>query len=266
MSDSPTDAKPEPTPTTSTASARRPKVLAAVLMALAALAFWVSSRLTWATVYATDEMSPSRYLPVKGADWSPWLTPLALVLLAAILAAFSLRGWGLRLVAVLVALGGVLAAFPALSMMTSNSDSLYAARAIDLADRYVVKLTTTNSWVAAVVLAGTVLSVAAAIVLLRSAAGAGMSSKYKTPAARRAELEREIFADYEKRKADAAGRTETPESTETSESMETSKVTETSTASEESGADEPSPGAAKANERMMWDALDTGIDPTDPAR
>ena len=118
---------------------RRTKIVAAVLMVLGALAFWGSSRLTWATVYAGDGMSPDRYLSVKGADWSPWLTPLALVLLAAILAAFSLRGWGVRVVAVLVAAGGLLAAFPALSVMTGSPDSLYAARAIDLSERYSVR-------------------------------------------------------------------------------------------------------------------------------
>ncbi|MGW0035986.1 TIGR02234 family membrane protein [Gordonia sp. NPDC003376] len=225
---------------------RRTKIVAAVLMAAAAAAFWAASRLTWATVFAGDGMSPDRYMTVKGADWSPWLTPLALVLLAAILAAFSLRGWALRILAVLVAAGGVLAAFPALSMATSGSDSLYAARAIDLADRYVVRLTTTNAWVAIVVLAGTLCCVGAGVLLMRAASGAGMSSKYRTPAARREELERQVFADYERRRsgdAESAG-----DDTSADGSRGTSKA-------------DPKP---QTNERMMWDALDTGIDPTDP--
>lgn len=235
--------------TGSAATIRRTKIIAAVLMAAAAAAFWGASRLTWATVFAGDGMSPDRYLTVKGADWSPWLTPLALVLLAGILAAFSLRGWALRVLAVLVAAGGVLAAFPALSMATSGSDSLYAARAIDLADRYVVRLTTANAWVAIVVLAGTLGCVGAAVLLMRAASGAGMSSKYRTPAARREELERQVFADYERRKSggsdDAA-----PAGDEgtAAGSADTSKADR----------------KPQANERMMWDALDTGIDPTDP--
>lgn len=241
--------------TTSSAAARlrRTKVVAAVLLGLGALAFWASSRLNWATVFAGDGMSPDRYMKVKGADWSPWLTPLALVLLAAILAAFSLRGWGLRIVAILVAAAGVLAAFPALSVMTSSPDSLYAARAIDLPDRFVVRLTTTHGWVAAVVLLGTLCCVAAGVLLLRTASGAGMSSKYRTPAARRDELEREIFADHERRKAaeaagsDAAARPGSGSSTGAADG------------SERTGA----PDAQPVNERMMWDALDTGIDPTD---
>ncbi|MEP9414063.1 TIGR02234 family membrane protein [Gordonia sp. VNQ95] len=229
------------TTTTRAARVRRTKIIAAILLGLGALLFWVSSRLTWATVFAGDGMSPDRYMTVKGADWSPWLTPLALVLLAAILAAFSLRGWGLRVLAVLVAVGGLLAAFPALSMVTSSSDSLYAARAIDLADKYVVRLTTTNGWVAAVVIAGTVCCVLAGILLLRAASGAAMSSKYTTPAARREELEREIFAEHKRRKA-AADNAEDADNSATDGTAATGK---------------------QANERMMWDALDTGIDPTD---
>lgn len=230
---------------------RRTKTVAAILMAAGALAFWVASRLTWATVFAGDGMSPDRYLSVKGSDWSPWLTPLALVLLAAILAAFSLRGWALRAVAVLVAAGGVLAAFPALSLATSGADSLYAARAINLADRFVVRLTTTNAWVAAVVLVGTVCCVLAAVLLLRAASGAAMSSKYTTPAARREELEKEIFADYERRRtADADPDESTTQSTRTAKPARTDRA--------DAAPDEPT-----ANERMMWDALDTGIDPTD---
>lgn len=212
-------------------SLRRTQVLASVLLALAALALWGASRLRWARILAGDGLAPVRNFDVRGADWSPWLTPLALVLLAAILAAMSLRGWGLRLVAILVAAGGVLAAFPAVSLLVEGTDEAYAARAIDLADRYAVYTVTPNIWVAIVVLAGTVCSVAAAVLLLRVASGAGLSTKYRTPAARRDEVEAKIFADYDRRKAAAAGDTDP---------------------------DAPS-------ERLMWDALDTGIDPTDSA-
>ncbi|MDF3280161.1 TIGR02234 family membrane protein [Gordonia sp. N1V] len=247
-----------PDPTTPDAAetargSRRIKVIAAILMALGALAFWSASRVTWATVFAGDGMSPDRYMQVKGADWSPWLTPLALVLLAAILAAFSLRGWGLRIVAVLVAAGGLLAAFPALSLLTSSSDSLYAARAIDLSDRYVVRLTTTHGWVSVVVFAGTVCCVAAGVLLLRSASGAGMSSKYRTPAARRDELEREIFAEHERRKA--AG----DAGTEPAGGLTGRDGTNAAADGEDAARTEP----PHVNERMMWDALDTGIDPTE---
>ncbi|MGV9710126.1 TIGR02234 family membrane protein [Gordonia sp. NPDC003424] len=244
----------EPTPSGSRLSAvdpetatksflRRRKVLAAVLLAVAALAFWSASRLVWCTVLAADGLAPPRDFTVHGSDWSPWLTPLALVLLAAILAAFSLRGWGLRIVAVLVAVGGVLAAVPAISLLTSGANSDYAARAADLPGRFQVLLITTNPWAALVVLVGSVCAVTAAVLLMRVAGGAGMSSKYTTPAARRDELERQIFAEHEQRKrAEAAGGTDAAEA-------------------EKAGNGNT---GTPANERMMWDALDTGIDPTEP--
>ena len=55
---------------------RRTKVLGAVLLALAALAFWSASRLTWAHVLGADGLSPARTFDVKGSDWSPWLLSL----------------------------------------------------------------------------------------------------------------------------------------------------------------------------------------------
>ncbi|AZG43771.1 TIGR02234 family membrane protein [Gordonia insulae] len=233
---------------------RRRQIYAAVLLALAALAFWSSSRLVWCRVLAADGLAPARDFDVRGADWSPWLTPLALVLLAAILAAFSVRGWGLRLIAILVAAAGVLAAIPAISLITGGADSDYASDAADIPGRFQVLLITTNSWAAVVVLVGAVCAVLAGVLLLRVARGAtGMSSKYKTPGARRAELEQQIFADHERKTAGAAGvagagepggdRNDGP--------------------SADSGSARPGNEGPPANERMMWDALDTGIDPTD---
>ncbi|KAF0968232.1 MULTISPECIES: TIGR02234 family membrane protein [Gordonia] len=231
-------------------SSRRPQIIAAILMAATAAAFWGASRLTWATVSAEDGLSPQRAFDVKGSDWSPWLTPLALVYLAGIAAVLSVRGWGLRLVALLVAAGGVLAAFPAISLITGGTDSEYAADAGDIPDRYIVLYTDTKWPPAALVLLGTVCAVVAAVVLLRVAKGARMSSKYKTPAARREELETEIFADYERRKKAAAADATTGDTPATGEV--------------ETGGKDGRPGDdPDANERMMWDALDTGIDPTE---
>ena len=265
---------------------RRTKLLGSILLAAAALAFWIASRLTWATVLAADGLSPARTFDVKGSDWSPWLTPLALVLLAAILAAMSLRGWGLRILALLVAAAGVLAAFPAISLIMGGTNDLYAATAAGLSDRYVVQLVTTNNWVAAVVLIGSLCAVAAGVLLMRVASGAGMSSKYKTPAARREDIEREIFAEHKRRQASESAQAD--KSGQTDKSVQTGKSGQTdgdsrtagavssagSPAAEKSAAADDSAESAEStsgrdaehdapNERMLWDALDTGIDPTD---
>ncbi|WP_431818323.1 TIGR02234 family membrane protein [Gordonia jacobaea] len=259
---------------------RRTKLLGSILLAAAALAFWIASRLTWATVLAADGLSPARTFDVKGSDWSPWLTPLALVLLAAILAAMSLRGWGLRILALLVAAAGVLAAFPAISLIMGGTNDLYAATAAGLSDRYVVQLVTTNNWVAAVVLIGSLCAVAAGVLLMRVASGAGMSSKYKTPAARREDIEREIFAEHKRRQATESAKTDkrvqTDKNGQTDGDSRTAGAVSSagSPAGEKSAAADDSAESAEStserdaehdapNERMLWDALDTGIDPTD---
>ncbi|MEE3852513.1 TIGR02234 family membrane protein [Gordonia sp. LSe1-13] len=246
---------------------RRRQMLAAVLLAASALALWSASRLVWCRVLASDGLAPPRTFEVKGADWSPWLTPLALVLLAAILAAFSIRGWGLRLLAILIAAGGVLSAIPALSLIIDGAESAYAAEAAEIPGRFQPLLITTNSWAAAVVLVGAVCAVMAGFLLLRVAGGAsGMSSKYQTPGARRAELERQIFAEHERRKAtrsdadatDAHGAHTTGAHATGSGPNGAADSATAATPTAADGNEQPT-----TNERMMWDALDTGIDPTD---
>ncbi|MGZ8180157.1 TIGR02234 family membrane protein [Williamsia sp. SKLECPSW1] len=215
---------------------RRNVRVAAVLLVLAAAALWGASRLPWANLTAQDGLSPARGFTVHGSDWSPWLTPVAIVLVAAVAAAAAFKGWALRLTAVVVALIGVVSLLPVISLLTGKDPGSYAARSIDLAGRYQVASVDTHPWVAIVVVLGAVLSVCAATVLLRIArGGAAMSSRYRSPAARRAELEATVFAE---RPADD----------------------QASPAPTTTGAD-PATGVT---ERMLWDAQDTGDDPTDP--
>lgn len=230
---------------------RRRQIIASVLLAAAALALWASSRMTWATVLAADGLGPERTFDVLGAQWSPWLTPLALVLLAAILAALSVRGWGLRLIAILIAVAGVVVAFPAISLLTEGADSDYAARAADIPDRYQVLLITVNSWASVVVLVGGICAVGAGVMLLRAAGGGTrFSSKYTTPGARREELERQIFAEHDERER-------------TSRSTAADPMSDSAGSTGDPSTGDGAAAPAIANERMMWDALDTGIDPTD---
>lgn len=214
---------------------RRMKMIASLLLVGAAAAFWGASRLVWCEVFAEDGLAPQRRFDVRGADWSPWLTPLALVYLAAVAAALTVRGWGLKLIAALVAIGGVVAAIPAISLATEGANSEYAVNAGEIPDRYQVVAVIANGWVAAVVLLGTALSVAGAVMLLRVGKVGAAPSKYQTPAARREDLEREIFRNHERKRAVAAG---------------------------ELSEDEADDGSS-SNERIMWDALDTGLDPTE---
>ncbi|QHN19931.1 TIGR02234 family membrane protein [Gordonia amarae] len=214
-------------------------MIAALLLALAAVVFWAVGQLDWCRVEAEpfDGLTRQRAFDVKGSAWSPWLTPLALVLLAAIAAALSVRGWGLRLIAVLVAAAGVAAAFPVISLLTDGADPDYAGDVADMPDRYQVLLVDVKEWAVATVFAGTLLCVAAGIFLLRAArGGAAPTSKYMTPAARREDAEREIFREYEQRR-----------------SAQTRAHAQA----------EPADTGAATSERTLWEALDSGLDPTD---
>ncbi|PXW26017.1 UNVERIFIED_CONTAM: putative membrane protein (TIGR02234 family) [Williamsia faeni] len=218
----------------------------AVLLGFGALAFWAASRMTWAELVAADGMTPPRTFTVKGADWAPALTPLAIVLLAGIAAAASLRGWALRITAFVVAAVAIIGILPALTLFTGHDDVSYAAKAIGLAGRYEALQVDTKILPGLLVIAGAVAAVLGAVVMLQTASrDAPMSSKYKSPAARRAELEKEVFAkrDAERRAADGSGH-------------EAAAV-----AGPDRGSDTGSTGV-DGNERLLWDALDTGDDPT----
>ncbi len=205
---------------------RRPQVVAVVALLVAAAALWGASRMQWALVYTEDGLTQARTFSVIGADWSPWLVAVAIFFLAALAVQFVLHGVILRAAAVLVALGGVAAAFPAISLLNS-ADDLYATRVVEIPARSTVVAVTTDWEPGVVVLFGAVCAVVGAVAMMRSAStGRQMSSKYTSPAARREDLERRAFADYERRQA--------------------------------SGDARPAP-----TEREFWDSLDSGVDPTD---
>lgn len=218
----------------------------AVLLGVASVAFWAASRMTWAELSAADGMAPPRTFTVEGSDWTLLLTPLAIVLLAGIAAAASLRGWALRIAAVIVAAIAVLGILPAITLLTGDDHTTYAAKVIDMPARYQPLEVDTSLLPGIVVLLGALAAVLGAVVMLQTAAlDAPMSSKYKSPGARRAELEERVFAQRESDKE--SGRV--PGSDAPSESGRTSST-------------EAATDGAPNNERMFWDALDTGDDPT----
>ena len=69
----------------------------------AAAGLWAASRLTWVDLRTFDGLGPPKLITLSGAAWSSALVPLALVLLATAVAALAVRGWPLRMLAVLVA-------------------------------------------------------------------------------------------------------------------------------------------------------------------
>ncbi|WP_433703203.1 TIGR02234 family membrane protein [Prescottella equi] len=198
---------------------KRATGVAALLLAVAALCLWASSRMTWVTVTSADGLGEERITELDGGTWAAATTPLALALIAAIAAAFAVRGWLLRVVGLLVAVVAVVAAIPAVGLLIGGASD---EKASDIAgfERVATQVTATEvaTAPALLVLVGSVVALGAAFVLIRkpSAAG-GLSSKYDSPAARR-----EATA---KRGASHAE-------------------------------NEP------PTQRMLWDALDAGEDPT----
>ncbi|MET7773595.1 TIGR02234 family membrane protein [Nocardia sp. NPDC005366] len=192
-------------------------------MALAAAAMWGSARLTWVTVSSTDGLTEARTDELDGSDWFGALTPLALVLLAAIAAVLATRGWLRRMVGVLIGLVAAVTAVPSFALLTgSGATDERAATLAELPGRATVTEVVAAPMPAWLTLAAAVAAFVAAVLLARMPREtAQLSGKYDNPVFRRAAA--------------------------------TEQVTR---------ADAP---AAGLSERVLWDALDAGTDPTEEA-
>ncbi|WP_280415997.1 TIGR02234 family membrane protein [Nocardia carnea] len=214
------DEEIEPAAETGTARGARQPVTALALLALGAAALWGSSRLTWVTVTSADGLTEPRTDELNGGVWFGALTPLALVLLAAIAAVLATRGWMRRLVGVVVALIAAVTAVPALALLTGSGAT--EQRATDLAGlpgRAQVQELVTSSGPAALTLCGALAAFGAGLLLARMPAGTKqLSGKYDNPATRKAAATQAV---------------------------------------QQRGSGEVLP------ERVLWDALDAGADPTD---
>lgn len=176
---------------------RRALVVVGVLLAAAAALLWGSTRLAWVTYTVAADLTTSHTGEMSGADWSPWLTPLALVLLAGVAATAATKKLGRRIVAVVVALAGAFALASAVWFVIDDQTVIAAAQHAGVA-AHQLESVQPHRWTQLLVGAAGLVCVVAAVVALRSArAASGMSARYETPAARRAELERAVFADRE---------------------------------------------------------------------
>ena len=85
---------------------------AQLLLIVAGLALWGASRMDWVDVMTADGLGQPKTTTLSGAQWSTVLIPLALVVAAAAVAALAVRGWPLRLLALLAWLVGCCNVFP----------------------------------------------------------------------------------------------------------------------------------------------------------
>lgn len=212
------------------ASARRPDRrwmtrIAQAALVVAAGALWVASRLPWVVIRSFDGLGPPREVTLSGGAWSTALLPLAILLLAGAVAVIAVRGWLLRALAGLLAVVSLAVGYLGIGLWALPDVAL---RGAELA--HVSMLTLVGSERryagAGVTVAAAAFALIAAVLLMRSASDAGAArsgaTKYVTPATRRSIARRD----------DAGGGTlERPQRPEMSE-------------------------------RMIWDALDEGRDPT----
>ncbi|MFE7742055.1 TIGR02234 family membrane protein [Nocardia sp. NPDC057455] len=214
-------------PGTVTESGRRYPVAAVALLAVAAAALWASSRMTWVSVNSSDGLTQPRTDNLDGGVWFGALTPLALVLLASIAAVLATRGWLRRVVGVLIALVAAVAAVPAFALLTeAGKIAERAATLAELPARAQVETATTSAFPAVLALLGAVAAFGAGALLARMPAEAArLSGKYDNPVSRRAAATEEVT----QRRAQSPDEASSPQ----------------------------------LSERVLWDALDAGTDPTD---
>ncbi|MFI9404033.1 TIGR02234 family membrane protein [Nocardia sp. NPDC052316] len=207
---------------------RRSPIGPLVLLAFAAVALWGSSRMTWVTVTSSDGLTEPRTDRLNGGVWFGALTPLALVLLASIAAVLATRGWLRRALGVLIALVAAVAAVPAFALLTNSGKiAERAAKLAELPARAQVGEATTSLLPAVLALLGALAAFGAGGLLTRMPQEtARLSGKYDNPAFRRADATEQVS----KQRAGASA----------------------------AGAEQN-----QLSERVLWDALDAGTDPTE---
>ncbi|KDE97403.1 membrane protein [Mycolicibacterium aromaticivorans JS19b1 = JCM 16368] len=156
-----------------------------LLLVVAAALLWVASRLTWVSVTSFDGLGQPKTVTLTGAGWSNALLPLAVLLLAAAVAGLAVRGWGLRAVAVLLAVVTLLLGYLGLSLIRTPD---VGPRAAELAQIPVHTLVASGRQYlgAGLTIGAAVCALVAAVLLMRSAAsGRQATAKYAAPAVRR---------------------------------------------------------------------------------
>lgn len=196
------------------------------LLLIAAACLWGSSRMTWVRVESFDGLGEERSTELLGSTWAAATTPLALALVAAVAASFAVKGWASWVLAALIGLVAVVAAVPGVGAMVSEPSESKAAELAELPGRAEVVTASAFPLPAIVVVVGAVSAFGAAVMLARKPTTRKvLSSRYDAPASRR---------------ENAARRAKTA-SERAAENDEGEDLTE----------------------RMLWDALDAGEDPTD---
>ncbi|MCA2211013.1 TIGR02234 family membrane protein [Nocardia rosealba] len=169
-------------------------VLPVILLAVAAAGLWASSRMTWVTVHSADNLTEPRTDNLDGGTWFGALTPLALVLVAAIAAVFAVKGVLRQLLGVVVAVVAAVAAVPgfALTIGAGKTDER-AGTLAELPGRATVTGAETHIFPAVLSVLAAACALAAGVLLTRRAeTTAQLSGKYDNPVFRRADASAQV--------------------------------------------------------------------------
>lgn len=202
-----------------------------LLIAVGAILLWLSSRMTWAIAAVEDDKSGSSTAEMIGSFWSLELIALTLVLLVGAVAGAALRRTARRVVAAVCAVAAAAVSWNPVSLLTYGAD---AARAQELlragsSDENAVNGAHISDWATVV---GTEVSKVGPVIAIIGAAVALFGAVLLV---RKPGVDKPRSTKYET----PAARQEM-----IAEELETTT---------DSG-------------RVMWDALDNDIDPTDVKR
>ncbi|MGV0361704.1 TIGR02234 family membrane protein [Corynebacterium minutissimum] len=203
------------------------KRMGPILMFVGAIVLWLSSRMTWVTAAVEDDKAGSSVMDLSGSLWSLELIALTVVILAGSVAALALRRTARRIVAIVTALAAAGAAWRPVSLLTAGPE---VERAQELlhggTNDTSVDSTTISDW--AVVLAADASSAGPVLAIV----GAALALFGAVMVASNPGVDKPRTAKYE-----------TP-------AVRQERLQEDLETSQDSG-------------RVMWDALDADIDPTD---
>ncbi|MFS0216544.1 TIGR02234 family membrane protein [Corynebacterium striatum] len=202
-----------------------------LLIAVGAILLWLSSRMTWAIASVEDDKSGFSIVDMIGSFWSLELIALTLVLLVGAVAGAALRRTARRVVAAVCAVAAAAVAWNPVSLLTYGAD---AARAQELlrvgsSDENAVNGAQISDWA---IVIGTEVSKGGPVIAIIGAAVALFGAVLLV---RKPGVDKPRSTKYET----PAARQEM-----IAEELETTT---------DSG-------------RVMWDALDNDIDPTDVKR
>lgn len=164
-----------------------PLWLAVALLAGAAAALWIASRLVW--TWDVDTVGANSVVrPVDGGDFQPALPGLAILLLATVAAVLAVSGWPRRALGGLLVLLGCFTAFVLTWRGLSEQRTRYVSdvgfdRWTDDIDRWDVEVA---FGIGLTGLAGLLIITAGAVLLATGHRMPRMGGRYRTPGARRA--------------------------------------------------------------------------------